>query len=80
MAYEYTNEELVESKKQIDSALHKTKEVLKTFIAKENPNRYKSQITLTKRRIVAFEIASRLIEKRLIKADKFQFVDPYKTK
>lgn len=65
MAYEYTNEELVESKKQIDSALHKTKEVLKTFIAKENPDRYKSQITLAQRRIVAFEISSQLIEKEI---------------
>lgn len=68
MAYEYTKEELVESKKQIDSALHKTKEVLKTFIAKENPDRYKSQITLAKRRIVAFEISSQLIEKEIDKS------------
>lgn len=68
MAYEYTNEELVESKKQIDSALHKTKEVLKNFIEKENPDRYKSQITLAKRRIVAFEISSQLIEKEIDKS------------
>ena len=68
MVCEYTNEELVESKKQIDSALHKTKEVLKTFMAKENPNRYKSQITLAKRRIIAFEISSYLIEKEIGKS------------
>ena len=57
MHCEYTSEELMEAKKQIDSALHKTKEVLKTFMEKETPDRYKSQITLAKRRIRAFEIA-----------------------
>ena len=69
MVYEYKNEELIEAKKQIDSALHKTREVLKTFMAKENPNRYKSQITLAKRRIAAFEISV-----SLIKLDKFRFI------
>jgi len=60
----YTSEELQEAHKQIASALHKTKEVLKTFLAKENPDRYKSQITLAKRRIQAFEIALALIDEQ----------------
>lgn len=62
MYCDYTIEELMEAKKQLDSALYKTKEVLKTFLAKENPDRYKSQITLAKRRIKAFEIALTLVE------------------
>jgi hypothetical protein len=62
MHCDYTYEELIEAKKQLDSTLHKTKEVLKTFLVKENPDRYKSQINLTKRRIKAFEIALTLIE------------------
>ncbi|SFH40308.1 hypothetical protein SAMN04487776_1133 [Priestia megaterium] len=36
--------ELVEAKRQIDSTLHKLKQTVKTFEAKENSNRYKSQI------------------------------------
>ena len=68
MSCEYTDEELIEAKKQIDSALHKTREVLKTFVAKEDSSRYKSQITLAKCRITAFEISSRLIEKELDKS------------
>lgn len=59
---EYTMEELKEEKRQIDSTLHKLREVINTFEARENPARYKSQITLARRRIAAFEIAVRLIE------------------
>ncbi len=62
---EYTEKELREAKRQIDSTLHKLRETVKTFEAKENPQRYKSQITLAKRRIDAFEIANALIEKEL---------------
>ena len=40
-------------------------EILKTLESKENPDRYKSQVTLAKRRIVAFEIAVNLLEKEL---------------
>ena len=61
MPNSYTNEELAEAEKQLASALHKTREVLKTFSAKENPARYKSQVTLAERRIQAFEIALALI-------------------
>jgi len=59
---EYTKNELIEAKRQIDSTLHKLRETIKTFESKENSQRYKSQITLAKRRIKAFEIANHLIE------------------
>jgi hypothetical protein len=66
---EFTIPELVEAKRQIDSTLHKLRETVKTFEAKENPNRYKSQITLAKRRIEAFEISVSLIEKEISNLD-----------
>ena len=62
---EYTKEELIEAKRQIDSTLHKLKETIRTFESKENPERYKSQITLAKRRVRAFEIANDFIENEL---------------
>ena len=62
---EHTMEELKEAKRQIDSTLHKLNEVIKTFEAKENPTRYKSQITLARRRAAAFEIAVELIEREM---------------
>ena len=62
---EYTAEELVEAKRQIDSTVHKLKETITTLEAKENPRRYQSQITLAKRRVKAFEIAICLIEKEI---------------
>ena len=61
----YTEEELTEAKRQIDSTVHKLREVIKTLESKENPARYKSQITLTKRRIRAFEIANSCIENEI---------------
>ena len=64
---EYSKEDLTETKRQIDSTLHKLREVVKTFEAKENPARYKSQITLAQRRIKAFELANALIETELKK-------------
>ena len=64
---ELTREDLVEAKRQIDSTLHRLRETVKTFEAKENAERYKSQITLAKRRIKAFEIANWLIENELEK-------------
>ena len=64
----YTKEELTEAKRQIDSTLHKLREVLKTLEGKADPARYKSQITLARRRIQAFTIANELIEREL-KAD-----------
>lgn len=61
----YTDDQLTEAKRQIDSTLHKLRETLKTLEGKENPSRYKSQITLGRRRIEAFGIAVDLIEKEL---------------
>lgn len=57
--------DLIEAKRQINSTLNKLRETIKTLEAKENPNRYKSQITLAKRRIVAFEISVLLIEEKI---------------
>lgn len=61
----YTDGQLTEAKRQIDSTLHKLRETLKTLEDKENPSRYKSQITLARRRIEAFGIAVGLLEKEL---------------
>ena len=61
----YTQEELTEAKRQIDSTLHKLREVVQTLKSKNEPARYKSQITLAKRRIQAFTIANELIEQEL---------------
>ncbi len=62
---EYSKEDLLEAKRQIDSTLHKLRETIKTLGAKERPERYKSQITLAERRVRAFELAKFLIEKEL---------------
>ena len=61
----YPEEELLEAKRQIDSTLHKLRETVKTLEGKENPNRYRSQITLAKRRIQAFSLAVTLIQREL---------------
>lgn len=61
----YTERELLEAKRQIDSTLHKLRETVRTLESKEDPGRYKSQITLAKRRIEAFTIAVGLVEKEL---------------
>ena len=62
---QHTEEQLTEARRQIDSTLHKLRETLKTLEGKENPSRYKSQITLARRRIEALGIAVDLIEKEL---------------
>ena len=59
---EFSPEELSEAKRQLDSTLHKLREVVKTLQAKENPERYKAQITLAKRRVAALELANHLIQ------------------
>lgn len=64
---EFSKDELVEAKRQLDSTLHKLRETIKTLEAKENPQRYKSQITLAKRRVKAFEIANCFIENEIMK-------------
>lgn len=62
---EITRTNLVEAKRQLDSTIHKLKETVKTLEGKENPNRYKSQITLARRRIDAFELSVYLIEREI---------------
>ncbi len=62
---EYTREQLLEAKRQIGSTLHKLRETIRTFEAKEEPQRYKSQITLARRRVEAFTIANELIGREL---------------
>lgn len=62
---DYSMDELREAKRQIDSTLHKLREVVKTFEQKENPKHFQSQITLAKRRIQAFTIANELIEREM---------------
>ena len=47
---EYSREQLLEAKRQIDSTLHKLRATIQTFEGKEDAQRYKSQITLAKRR------------------------------
>ncbi len=64
---EFTTNDLTEAKRQIDSTLHKLRETIKTLELKEDMNRYKSQITLAKRRVDAFEIANCLIEAEINK-------------
>ncbi len=64
---EFSKDDLAEARRQIDSTLHKLRETIKTFESKENAQRYKSQITLAKRRVKAFEIANRLIEREFEK-------------
>ncbi len=64
---DFSEEELKEAKRQIDSTLHKLRETIKTFESKEHTERYKSQITLAKRRVKAFEIANWFIENELNK-------------
>ena len=62
---EFTKDELTEARRQIGSTLHKLRETVETLRGKEQPERYKSQITLAERRIRALEIADRLIEQEL---------------
>ena len=62
---DYTQDELREAKRQIDSTLHKLREVIKTLEGKPDPAHYKSQITLANRRVAAFEIAVALIEREM---------------
>lgn len=67
MEMKYSKDDLTEAKRQIDSTLHKLRETIKTFESKENAERYKSQITLAKRRVRAFEIANWFIENEIEK-------------
>ena len=62
---EYTREELLEARRQIESILHKLRAALQTLEAKDQPERYRSQITLARRRIRALETAVQLIQREL---------------
>lgn len=57
---EFSRDDLNEAKRQIDSTLHKLRETIKTFESKENQGRYKSQITLARRRVKAFGIVDKM--------------------
>ena len=59
----YTPEQLTEALRQIDSTIHKLRQTLLTLEAKPEPPRYRSQITLARRRIEAFTIASELLRR-----------------
>lgn len=61
----YSEEELTEARRQLDSTLHKLRETVRTLEGKERPERYKSQITLARRRIRALELALSLIRDEL---------------
>ena len=63
----YSMTELTEAKRQIDSILQKLNETVRTLEAKDSPERYKSQVTLAKRRIDALSLALYLIEEKLHK-------------
>lgn len=58
-------EELIESKKQIVSLLHKLRETILSLQSKPNQSRYKSQLTLAQRRIRAMEVSLELIEEKI---------------
>lgn len=60
-----SKDDLTEAKRQIDSILHKLQETIKTLESKEQAGRYRSQITLAKRRVKALEIANGLIEQEI---------------
>ncbi len=62
---DFSKEELIEAKRQIHSILHKLNVSIITLENKENAHRYKSQITLAKRRVQAMEIAEVLITKEM---------------
>lgn len=66
-AGEFDANDLKEAQRQIASILHKLRATLVTLESKDHPERYKSQITLAKRRIEALEIANELIERELEK-------------
>ena len=57
-----SQEDLTEAKRQIDSILHKLRETIQMLEAKGEGGRYRSQITLAKRRVAALEIANHLIQ------------------
>ncbi|WP_251213042.1 GNAT family N-acetyltransferase [Adlercreutzia murintestinalis] len=65
MPSNYSEDELLEAKRQIGSILHKLRETVRALSEKENADRLKSQITLAQRRIQALGIANALIEEAM---------------
>lgn len=61
----YSKEQLTEARRQIDSTVHKLRQTVLTLEAKGDPFRYRSQLTLARRRIEAFCLASDLIGREL---------------
>ena len=62
---EWSQSELTEALRQLDSILHKLRGTVQTLEGKETPERYRSQLTLARRRIRALEIAVQLIRQEL---------------
>ena len=60
-----SREDLLEARRQIESTVHKLRATLATLQARENAARLAPQITLAARRIRAFELALRLIDREL---------------
>lgn len=61
----YTEADLREARRQIASTVHKLNEVVRTLESKPDPGRYRSQLTLARRRVAAFTLAADLIEREL---------------
>ena len=62
---EWSQSDLTEALRQLDSILHKLRGTVQTLESKEAPERYRSQLTLARRRIRALEIAVQLIRREL---------------
>lgn len=62
---DYSKEQLAEARRQIDSTVHKLRQTVITLEGKGDPARYKSQLTLARRRIEAFCLAGDLIRREL---------------
>lgn len=65
-------DDLKEAHRQIASILHKLRATVVTLESKDRPERYKSQITLAKRRIKALEIANELVGREVEIMNKLQ--------
>ena len=62
---EWSQSELAEALRQLDSLLRKLRGTVQTLEGREAPERYRSQLTLARRRIRALEIAVQLIRQEL---------------
>ena len=62
---DHSKEDLTEALRQIDSTIRKLNAVIRSLEAKDDPRRFRSQLTLAERRIKAFSLASELIAREL---------------